>query len=46
MCIRDSYKNKAGGASSKTAGTAATGNKAPDIIVDAKDIKEHVSDEE
>ena len=40
------YKNKAGGASSKTAGTAATGNKAPDIIVDAKDIKEHVSDEE
>lgn len=40
------YKNKAGGASSKTAGTASTGSTAPDIIVDAKDIKEHVSDEE
>ena len=40
------YKNKVGEASSKTAGTAATGSKAPDIIVDAKDIKEHVSDEE
>ena len=33
------YKSKAGG-------TSSTGSTAPDIIVDAKDIKEHVSDEE
>ena len=32
------YKSKAG--------TSSTGSTAPDIIVDAKDIKEHVSDEE
>ena len=37
------YKSKAGGTSS---GTSSTGSTAPDIIVDAKDIKEHVSDEE
>lgn len=37
------YKSKAGATSS---GTSSTGNTAPDIIVDAKDIKEHVSDEE
>lgn len=36
-------KSKAGGTSS---GTSSTGSTAPDIIVDAKDIKEHVSDEE
>ena len=28
------------------AGYSSTGSTAPDIIVDAKDIKEHVSDEE
>lgn len=37
------YKSKAGGTS---LGTSSTGSTAPDIIVDAKDIKEHVSDEE
>lgn len=37
------YKSKEGGTSS---GTSSTGSTAPDIIVDAKDIKEHVSDEE
>lgn len=37
------YKSKARGTSS---GTSSTGSTAPDIIVDAKDIKEHVSDEE
>lgn len=37
------YKSKAGATSS---GTSSTGSTAPDIIVDAKDIKEHVSDEE
>lgn len=37
------YKSKAGGTSS---GISSTGSTAPDIIVDAKDIKEHVSDEE
>lgn len=37
------YKSKAGRTSS---GTSSTGSTAPDIIVDAKDIKEHVSDEE
>ena len=37
------YKSKAGGTSS---GPSSTGSTAPDIIVDAKDIKEHVSDEE
>lgn len=37
------YKSKAGDTSS---GTSSTGSTAPDIIVDAKDIKEHVSDEE
>ena len=37
------YISKAGGTPS---GTSSTGSTAPDIIVDAKDIKEHVSDEE
>lgn len=37
------YKSKARGTSSGTSSTCST---APDIIVDAKDIKEHVSDEE
>ena len=37
------YKSKAGCTSS---GTSSTGSTAPDIIVNAKDIKEHVSDEE
>ena len=36
------YKSKAG----RSEGTSSTGSTAPDIIVDAKDIKEHVSDEE
>ena len=37
------YKSKAVGTSS---GTSSTGSTAPHIIVDPKDIKEHVSDEE
>lgn len=40
------YKSKAGGASSKASGTSSTGSTEPDIVVDAKDVTEHSSDEE
>ena len=40
------YKSKAGVASAKASGTSSTGSTAPDIVVDAKDVKEHSSDEE
>ena len=40
------YKSKAGGASAKASGTSSTGSTAPDIVVDAKDVTEHSSDEE
>lgn len=40
------YKSKAGGASSKASGTSSSGSTVPDIVVDAKDVTEHSSDEE
>ena len=40
------YKSKAGGASAQASGTSSTGSTAPDIVVDAKDVTEHSSDEE
>lgn len=40
------YKSKAGGASAKASGTSSTGSTPPDIVVDAKDVTEHSSDEE